>query len=105
MSAAVARAQGQDTVFSLTGVGPGCGAPMQTVTGSGTCQVYCNGYPVVRIGDRVGAHPFVGCGPDLSTLSTSSPTVFVGGMGLARIGDQYTADNTITTGSSTVFCG
>lgn len=102
---AVARANGQDSVFSLTGTGKNCLSPIQTVTGSATCQVYCNGHPVVRIDDLVNPHPFAGCGPDTSVLTTSSQTVFVGGKGLGRIGDQYTSDNTIISGSSTVFCG
>jgi hypothetical protein len=31
--------------------------------------------------------------------------VFVNNKGVARIGDEYTGDNTITSGSSDVFIG
>lgn len=103
--ASVARANGTDTVFSLTGSGSECESPMNTVTGDGTTNVFVGGVPVVVQGDQVGSHPAFGCGPDLSTLSSFSSTVFANGKGIGRIGDQYTADNTITSGSSTVFAG
>lgn len=102
---AVARSNGQDTVFSLTGTGKNCMSPVTTVTGAPSCQVFVNGHPIVRIDDQVASHPYAGCSPDMSTLTTSSSTVFIGGKGLGRIGDQYTSDNTIISGSSTVFCG
>lgn len=38
-------------------------------------------------------------------LTTGSSTVFVNGKGIGRIGDQYTSDNTIISGSSNVFAG
>jgi uncharacterized Zn-binding protein involved in type VI secretion len=102
---AVARANGLDSVFSLTGTARGCQAPINTVTGSGSSTVFVGGIPVVVQGDLVGNHPAAGCGPDLSTLTTSSSTVFVGGKGVGRVGDLYTADNIITSGASTVFIG
>ena len=77
---------------------------MTTITGSGTNNVYVNGFPVVTQGDRVGTHPAGGCSPDLSTLTSFSSTIFVGGKGVGRIGDQYTSDNIITSGSENVFC-
>lgn len=102
---AIARANGVDTVFSFTGAGKGCRAPVRTVTGSSSGQVFANGDPIVVQGDTVGFHAASGCSPDTSTLSTYSSTVFVGGKGVGRIGDQYTADNVITSGFSTVFVG
>jgi uncharacterized Zn-binding protein involved in type VI secretion len=102
---AVARSNDVDTVFSLTGTGENCTSPINTVTGVGTSTVFVNGVPVVKQGDTVGSHPAEGCGPDLSTLSSFSSTVFANGGGIGRIGDQYTADNTITSGSSNVFAG
>jgi len=78
---------------------------MNTVTGSGSSTVFVGGASVVVQGDPVGSHPAAGCGPDLSTLSTFSSTVLVGGKGVGRVGDQYTADNIITSGASTVFIG
>lgn len=101
---AIARADGNDTVFSFTGVGKNCGRPLNTVTGSFTVStVFAGGFPIVVQGDSVGAHPAGGCGPDLSTLSTYSGTVFAGGKGVGRVGDLYSSDNVITSGFSTVF--
>jgi uncharacterized Zn-binding protein involved in type VI secretion len=100
---AVARANGVDSVFSRTGTGKGCGSPIMTSTGTSTTTVFVNGIAVVRQGDRVGLHPAGGCGPDLSTLSSFSGTVFANGGGIGRIGDLYSSDNIITSGSSTVF--
>jgi uncharacterized Zn-binding protein involved in type VI secretion len=103
---AIARADGIDTVFSFTGVGKGCARPLNTVTGSSTITtIFVGGSPIVVQGDLVGSHPAGGCGPDLSTLSTYSGTVFAGGKGVGRIGDQYSSDNLITSGFSTVFLG
>lgn len=103
--AAAARSSGQDRVFSRTGVGRGCGSPMQTVTGQGSLTVFINGIGVVRMGDLVGVHPRAGCLPDVSPLTTSSATVFVEGRGVGRIGDRYTSDNIIISGSTNVFIG
>ena len=103
---AVARASNTDTVSSLTGAGYLCGSPMMTTTGvDGSPNVFVNGIAVVRQGDLVGVHPRAGCSTDVSTLSTYSSTVFVNGLGIGRIGDQYTSDNTITSGSTNVFAG
>jgi uncharacterized Zn-binding protein involved in type VI secretion len=103
---AVARANGVDTVYSLTGSGSGCNSPMNTTTGvNGSPNVFVNGIAVVRQDDTVGIHPRSGCSTDTSVLTTFSATVFVNGKGVGRVGDQYTSDNTITSGSPTVFAG
>jgi uncharacterized Zn-binding protein involved in type VI secretion len=102
---AVARANGTDSVFSRTGTGRGCRAPITTSTGSGSPTVFVGGIPVVIRGNTVALHPAQGCGPDLSTLTASSSTVFANGQGIGRIGDEYTSDNVITSGSPTVFAG
>jgi uncharacterized Zn-binding protein involved in type VI secretion len=100
---AIARANGVDSVFSLTGTGRNCNSPIMTTTGVGISTVFVNGIPVVFQGNLVAPHPAGGCGPDLSPLTSFSSTVFASGGGIGRIGDQYTGDNTITSGSSTVF--
>jgi|APCry1669189034_1035192.scaffolds.fasta_scaffold20987_3 hypothetical protein len=100
--AAAARAV-VDRVFSYTGVGKNCAAPMITVTGTGSPTVLINGAPAVRLGDIVGPHPFIGCGPDVSVLTTGSAKVLINGLPAGRIGDIYTADNIIISGSPTVF--
>jgi uncharacterized Zn-binding protein involved in type VI secretion len=102
---AVARGNEVDQVHSETGSGPGCGSPMTTATEGCSPDVFVNGYGVVRQGDGVKPHTSGGCGTDSSVLTTCSSTVFVNGKGVGRIGDQYTDDNTITTGSPNVFCG
>ena len=100
---AVARANGADSVFSRTGTGRACRSPVRTSTGSGSSTVFVGGVPVVKRGDTVAFHLAQGCGPDLSTLSSSSSTVFANGQGIGRIGDEYSSDNIITSGFPTVF--
>jgi uncharacterized Zn-binding protein involved in type VI secretion len=100
---AVARANGADSVFSFTGTGKACRSPVKTTTGSGASTVLIGGIPVVKQGDMVAFHLAQGCGPDLSTLSSSSSTVFANGQGIGRIGDEYSSDNIITSGFPTVF--
>jgi uncharacterized Zn-binding protein involved in type VI secretion len=100
-----ARGDGVDSVASLTGAGPLCAFPLTTATDECSGDVFANGTGIVRQGDQVAAHPAAGCGPDNSVLTTFSATVFINGKGAGRKGDQYTSDNTITSGSATVFIG
>lgn len=102
---AVARGSGTDTVLSKTGVGKNCARPTDTVTNECSPDVFCNSIGVVRYGDLVGIHNKAGCTPDTSTLSSGSSTIFVNGQKLGRIGDMYTADNIITSGSENTFAG
>jgi uncharacterized Zn-binding protein involved in type VI secretion len=102
---AAARGNGSDSVFSKTGAGRKCRFPRSTATNGCSGNVFINGIGAVRIGDAVASHPRAGCAPDTSTLTSASSKVFVNGRGAGRIGDQYTSDNTITSGSSTVFFG
>lgn len=102
---AAARGLGSDTVLSKTGVGKGCTKPVEVVTGTCSSDVYVNGIGCVRQDDIVGFHLRPPCVPDVSTLSTYSSTVFINGKGAGRIGDQYTADNIIISGSNNVFFG
>lgn len=103
---AIVLADGQDDVLSKTGTGDECRLPISIKTGTATYTgVKINGYPPVLQGDPVAPHSKAGCSPDTSTLSTYSSKVFINGKGVARIGDQYSSDNTITSGSSNVFIG
>lgn len=105
---AAARSQGEDTVLSLTGAGgesQGCPAPLETSTDQGSSDVLINGVGAVRIGDAVAFHRAIGCGPDLSTLTSASSKVFANNQGVGIIGGQYTSDNIITSGSRDVFVG
>lgn len=100
---AAARGNARDSVFSRTGTGRFCRAPIPTTTGFVGCTVLIEGFPAVKQGDAVAPHPFIGCGNDGSVLTTFSSKVIIEGKGAGRIGDQYTADNIITSGSSKVF--
>lgn len=103
---AIVLANGQDEVLSLTGTGDECRRPMNIKTGDATyTKVFVNDHPVVLEGDPVAPHNKGGCVPDTSVLTTYSSKVFVNGKGVARIGDKYTDDNIITSGSSNVFVG
>lgn len=103
---AIALGNGQSSVASLTGTGWHCLNPVTTSSGPGTqTTVFIEGFPPVVQGDTVAPHAAAGCGLDTSGLTKYSSTVFIGGKGVGRIGDQYTGDNTITSGSSTVFIG
>lgn len=100
-----ARGDGVDTVASLTGTGPNCAFPMTTATDECSDSVFVDGIGIVREGDKVAAHPAAGCGLDNSVLTTFSASVKINNKGAGRKGDQYTPDNTITSGSSTIFIG
>lgn len=100
-----ARGNGTDKVYSLTGIGINCASPMETTTGFESCTIIINGQPAVKEEDRVGPHPRAGCSLDTSTLSTFSSTVFFENKRAGRLGDEYTSDNTIITGSPNVFIG
>jgi uncharacterized Zn-binding protein involved in type VI secretion len=94
-----------DTVLSPDGTGYKCRMPMKTSVGQvNSNQVFANGILVVIQGNQIAPHPKSGCSPDNSTLSSYSSTVFIGGKGVGRIGDQY-SDNTIIKGSESVFAG
>lgn len=101
--AAIARANGTDTVLSPDGSGRKCRQPTTVSTGAPTqSKVFADGILVAVIGDIVQPHPRSGCSLDSQSLSVASTRVFVSGKGLARIGDKY-GDNTITSGSSRCF--
>jgi uncharacterized Zn-binding protein involved in type VI secretion len=102
----VARGAGVDSVFSKTGSGNGCGSPLTTATNELSPDVITNNTGTVREGDKVAPHPLPGCIPtDESVVSAGAPAVFANFQEVARIGDEYGSDNTITSGSSNVFAG
>lgn len=68
--------------------------------------VYVNGRPLARQGDSTVVHSIkVGksCVPHTDTISSSSGSVFLGGIGAARLGDS--CGGAIISGSSNVFIG
>jgi len=93
-----------DDVQSPTGSGPGCALPLVThVDDVNSSAVYVNDILVVVSGNKIESHPLPGCVlVDVSTLSTFSPNVFIGGKGVGRIGDAY-GNNVIIEGSPNVF--
>lgn len=100
----VARGNGKDTVHSLTGTGENCtGGSIDTVTGTCSINVIVNDYGIVRKTDIVGEHQGQNCNTDISQLSTYSPNVFANDLEIGRKDDQYSSDNTITSGSPDVF--
>lgn len=100
-----ARGDGVDTVNSLTGSGFNCASPLVTATDVCSENVFVNGIGSVRKDDRIKAHPKPGCSTDTSVVTTYSSSVFINNKNAARKGDNYTSDNTISSGSSDVFIG
>jgi uncharacterized Zn-binding protein involved in type VI secretion len=100
-----ARGSGGDEVFSKTGSGRRCRSSLTTATDACSGDVFFNNKGAVRLGDLVAPHKIGGCGDDASGLTSASSTVFVNGKGVGRIGDEYTGDNTISSGSSDIFIG
>lgn len=100
---AAARGNGTDSVASKTGSGRNCRYPVTTSTNICSANVFVDGIGSVRAGDVVMPHPYVGCGVDAFPLTSFSGNVYVNGKGAGRLGDQYTGDNTIVSGSGTVF--
>lgn len=100
-----AIARSGDQVLSPDGSGKKCRFPLKTSVGQGNNKsVFANGILIPVQGNLVTPHPRSGCVPDTSTLSSFSSTVFIGGLGVGRIGDQY-GDNLIVQGSTNVFAG
>ena len=94
-----------DLVSSPDGAGRNCANPLITSVGEvNSNNVYSNGILIVVKGNQITPHNKVGCSIDTSTLSTHSNTVFIGGLGVGRIGDLY-GNNTIISGSPNVFSG
>jgi len=116
----VARKDGVDTVST----GHGCDS--QTVTNTGSGNVFANSIGVVRKGDLDAGHnypvvyyvfvpgnpedpedlgsyvPVVVCEGHTQALSTYSPNVFANNLNIGRLGDTYSGE-TLTSGSPNVF--
>lgn len=107
MSSGKGAARIDDTVTSKTGTGDQCKNPVAglKITDANTANVYANGRLIVVEGNKVPVHNKAGCTPDTSVLTSFSSSVKIGGKGAGRIGDKYTEDNEITSGSSDVLIG
>jgi uncharacterized Zn-binding protein involved in type VI secretion len=92
-----------DSVLSPDGTGYKCRMPMKTsIAGANGSSVFANGILIAVIGSAISVHPKSGCTPDISSVSSGSGKVFIGGQPVARIGDSA-GDNTLTQGSQNVF--
>jgi len=115
-----ALSNGASSVAATDGAqGAACGkrvfhwnTPTTQASVSGSSDVLINGIGAVRDGDTMTTHPDgVPCVPGpvnhTPTLNTFSPTVFVNGRGVGRIGDTYNSDghysHTIVSGSGDVI--
>lgn len=88
--------------------GHGCTTTSTLIGQTGlNSKVYVNGLPVVCKGDPSQVHTIgnpPACTPHTATVSVGSATVFVGGKGVARVGDPIDSGS-ITEGSDDVFAG
>jgi uncharacterized Zn-binding protein involved in type VI secretion len=99
----VARKDGTDSVDSPDGTGYNCASPTIQATDGGSLDVFVNGIGVVRENDPMTPHAAPGCSTHAPTLSTFSPTVFVNGLRIGRLGDAYDGDHIITSASTDVI--
>lgn len=82
--------------------GHSCYPPRPNTQGSG--NVFVNNIPVHRETDAWYVHCCDGSCHS-STTASGSPTVFVNGLEMARIGDPVACGSRIAQGSGNVFCG
>jgi uncharacterized Zn-binding protein involved in type VI secretion len=82
--------------------GHGCFPPRNST--SAEANVLINGVGVVTLGDTWGPHT---CGKNThaGTQSAGSPTVFVNGAALARVGDAISCGSAVAEGATFVFSG
>lgn len=76
--------------------------PRPPIAGSPT--VFCNGLPVVRVGDLWSLHSNIRTVHD-GAASAGSGTVFCDGLPVVRQLDPLTCGSTAITGSLDTFCG
>lgn len=79
-----------------------CGAPPRT-SSTFSPNVFIENEPVVRLGDAWVPHACPLSPPHVGYTASASPTVFINGVGCARVGDEISCSSTIAEGSSTVF--
>lgn len=79
--------------------GHGCFPPSAAIAGSPDVSI--DKIPALRKGDAVAPHGCGKCVPHGRTVSGGSPTVFVNGKALARIGDAINCGGSVSVGSGT----
>ena len=82
--------------------GHGCFPPRPSVEGSG--NVFVNGIPVHRQGDRWSVHCCDKSCHD-GSLSSGSSSVYANGKQVGRIGDPVSCGSAVAEGSDNVFAG
>lgn len=82
-----------------------CVLPVTTTTLVGSSNVLVNGIKACKTGDLNLIHNVPvpgGCGTHSTALTAASPSVFVNGEGMGRIGDTYSCSAMIITGSTNI---
>jgi uncharacterized Zn-binding protein involved in type VI secretion len=82
-------------------MGHGCYSPQVLMEGSK--DVFIEGIPAHRVGDKIQPHCCHGCHP--STSAKGSPTVYINGVALMRVGDSADCGSRMMTGALTVKAG
>lgn len=82
---------------------PGCFPPRPNDEAS--TNVFANGIGIHRETDHWEIHCCGGSGCHSSVLAKGSPTVFVNGLQMGRIGDPVACGSAVAEGSPNVFCG
>lgn len=85
--------------FRTSMCGGECGLP-PAASAEWSSNVFANNRNVVRQGDRFEEH-----GDGVRVVASGSPTVFVNGKQIARIGDPISCGAHIASGSSDVISG
>lgn len=82
-------------------MGHGCYPPQKLLEGSS--NVFIEGKPTHRVGDKIQPHCCRDCHP--SVASDGSDTVFVNGKAIMRVADKANCGSAIMTGARTVSAG
>ena len=90
-------------VARLTDQCTGHGPFPSRVNTSASTDVFINNLGAHRVSDTWATHCAGSCHD--STLAEGSPTVFVNGLALGRVGDLVACGSTIASGSPDVFAG
>lgn len=69
----------------------------------GSPNVFANGLPAGRVGDKYQSHGCLSHTPHQDNISAGSATVFVNGIPWGRIGDAVSIGGTVAQGSPNVF--
>lgn len=71
----------------------------------GSPNVFTNGQPAGRVGDRYTSHGCVTHPGHQDVIAAGSSTVFVNGISAGRVGDAVSIGGSVQAGSGNVFIG